>query len=1704
MDKSFLETRLKTAYFSGLRKDIFNNNEREGIRLSKEHKQFIQDLIDPKRKGKGEENYHDLYLQEGHEKVRHYAELLDRLDTDNSFDGEYFNILEYCFGKEYATYLATFFRKMPSLPYLTGWERKSFRITYTENEDIRRRIFAKQLNFLVEAIINNKYDLTLEELVANSNDYHLSSFPIAELLAGAINNGNTQIERLLIDIVMGNHETYKVSREVLKALLFSESREGIEAIKKLLVAAQRQEGLRQTILEVVDQCSIEVFKEFIILINREQMYRFAAVVRAFDVWTGLMISAEKQSLVKRCFQLAEHFLEEPDTIPGAIMSNDSIEAYLALWACASENSGLELGQYLSTLAEDEKSQRKLLAFYLAKMTQIDPYKKLVSQNNLDHPDISVKIGALDLYNEFVKEVSEQEKKDYIRICSEIITEIPKDGIGLNTKLFAWQERRVKSSEIIWLMSNALDYGKESDCELIYPIYDLVDADARSIIVNKILPYTYFKGYNIKPHQRSFAFRILTDKSSYIRERALETIKKTEIKQDELPVFVSLLKGKSQSVKDAVYKIIFDKNKQYKLWVTDSLLSKKSIEQRLVGLDYLLKLKSGESDLDKTITGQEGIGLNTDTTFRQWIESKTAQFIQNRPKPTAKEKDALALLQSHGKEDAEATYANGYGKLYDPSKVTLLQDDKVNKDTLKGIIQENGIPVLYKDHTLNEYYTDSFRPSKSIEDINKDIRTLYDLFVNNFDFEYTSVSEWGSEVCLLSNGFKYLVRETDSDKDEFVLENYPLAEVWDEWYANSGLTPLDLCFISLNNKERIDEKSPGAIKRSFKKTLSNLGSFIPEYKIETPYKSRYYYSNPLYNIIHLLSKKYPYERKEEFWLSCLASAYYAVDPEEYSSKIERKYSGKVNWTGLPLMSRLQKEVENYDTLNDELFKSYWKLDNWRINFRKFEELNREGIRNYSFYLRAYELGLITVDDLYWKSFEKNAVSVLSSSRKVKRNYYREVLQPEDYERYPVLNELKENVINRIIQIELSRTVSETSVTKLITSVNEVRGVDYLFDFIAKLGKEKLVRGYISSYSNSVSLAETMSHLIRNCHPKTDDTQAQFNQHIKKSKLTDQKLLDIVMYAPQWLNFVENYLGWKLSSAVWWLQAHTKDDTTNPSEESIAMYSKLSLNDFSNGAVDVDWFKKAYKELGKKKWDMVYKSSKFLSMGGQKRAQLYADVLLGKTKITEVRKRIVDKRNQDYLKVYGLVPLSKKVPEKDVLNRYQFLLKFLKESKQFGSQRQASEKLSTQISMENLARTAGYADPIRLTWAMEAKEATQIMRNSVVEIDDVKVRIQIDNSGNAGLLVEKAGKHQKSIPAKLRKNKDIEALKASVKSLKEQYKRAKISLEEAMISGDGFELSEFRNLMEHPVIHPLVKDLVLVSGEKHGFWKNGQLHTALDRIFELADNDKLSIAHCTDLYATGEWSDYQRYCFSNSVKQPFKQIFRELYLPTADEKQENDKSRRYAGHQIQANKTLALLKGRGWIVNHDEGLQKIFHRENFIVSLLAYADWFYPSDVESPSIEAVEFYQKSSWKRLMITDIDKRVFSEIMRDLDLVVSVAHVGDVDPETSQSSMELRGAIARETASLFKLDNVEVKASNVIIKGVHQQYSLHLGSGVVHVMGGTAMNILPVHSQHRGKIFLPFVDEDPKTAEIISKMLLLAKDEKIQDPTIVQQIMNA
>ncbi len=100
-----------------------------------------------------------------------------------------------------------------------------------------------------------------------------------------------------------------------------------------------------------------------------------------------------------------------------------------------------------------------------------------------------------------------------------------------------------------------------------------------------------------------------------------------------------------------------------------------------------------------------------------------------------------------------------------------------------------------------------------------------------------------------------------------------------------------------------------------------------------------------------------------------------------------------------------------------------------------------------------------------------------------------------------------------------------------------------------------------------------------------------------------------------------------------------------------------------------------------------------------------------------------------------------------------------------------------------------------------------------------------------------------------------------------------------------------------------------------------------------------------------------------------------------------------------------------------------------------------------------------------------------------------------------MRASLVREMCALLKLNNVRLEPSHVMIDGKLGNYTVHLGSGTVHRMPGGSLCIVAVYAQHRGRLFLPFADDDPRTAEIVSKVLLLARVDEIQDPKIIEQL---
>ena len=819
-----------------------------------------------------------------------------------------------------------------------------------------------------------------------------------------------------------------------------------------------------------------------------------------------------------------------------------------------------------------------------------------------------------------------------------------------------------------------------------------------------------------------------------------------------------------------------------------------------------------------------------------------------------------------------------------------------------------------------------------------------------------------------------------------------------------------------------------------------------------------------------------------------------------------------------------------------------------------------------YIAAYSRGLISKDYMYKMAFEGNPLDkslkcvsdvmrfITERNRKVQTRGYewgytererlrsvRQILlhSPEgefsetDEKRLDIAKKLYTDMSELVLSAELTRGDTETEFSPYIYGLTRIYGAEYFVKILSALGRETLERstyfnsGYYGGERQKVSKKNSLSHLLQSCMPDSNDSAETLKTYLAGTDISDSRLIEAAMYAPEWIDIVGEYLGWDgFTAGCYYFIAHMNESFDDKRRAMIARFTPLEELELNNGAFDRTWFTEVYEKLGDKRFQLIYKAAKYISDGAKHtRARKYADAALGKYDEPELIAEIEAKRNKDLLMALGILPIEN---EEQIKDRYMFLQKFKKESKQFGAQRRASEAAAVSTAMRNMAINAGYQDVTRLTLRMESlvvQGMTEYFEPHVV--GEVSVWLEMEDGGKCAVICEKNGKQLKSVPAKIKKDEYVLALMDAKKQMAEQSRRTKAMLEDAMESQEEYTWAEIRGMLENPVIHDMVAALVFKVAEPDGV--KTELDNAADSIMsganelddsknvvlgfatedglnvfgeniKLSDDTKLTVAHPFHMYMAGKWHDIQKYVFDNKIVQPFKQVFRELYVKT-EEEMNMEHSLRYAGNQIQPKKTLGCLKSRHWVADIEDGLQKVYYKENIVAQIYALADWFSPADIESPTLEWVVFSDRKTGKEMRIKDIPDIIFSEVMRDVDMAVSVAHAGGVDPETSHSTVEMRKAIAEFTMPLFRLTNVTFTKNHAVIEGKRANYTVHLGSGVVHQEAGPMINVLPVHSQRRGRIFLPFVDDDPKTSEVLTKILFFAEDNKIKDPYILEQI---
>ncbi|MEQ7011071.1 DUF5724 domain-containing protein [Actinopolymorpha sp. B17G11] len=1503
-------------------------------------------------------------------------------------------------------------------PYQRGWQRRAYRSTDRADSLDTRWMELRQ--YLQHAV---QYPQPLEWQAAWA--LHLGQHvPLGSLFASAVAHGNTDVAQILTACIRGEHDISGPSQHAYVALLSSPDPAAWAEVERRLVAAQRSEGLRQTILEAADLAHPDAFARILDLVVEHRLARFAGTVRALGVWIGEDLTVRQEKQVADAVAIIRDHLRQPPQ-PAALAEADPVSAFLGVWSLAVRDVHAAIAA-AESLQSNPNERTRLAAARLLTDFAIPATGAALTRaiSDLSLPVYAAAVTAWPAHA-YGFEQSPVPMPEPVRAnLHERVRTLGKIQ-DVDTGLIGTLPRKVGST----LAADVL-ICHSGDRPLDLALVGAASANGRWVAARE-----YAKD---PASNRAALFSLVADRSTMVRDTvggALQSL--PAISEGEARLLEDALSRKAADLRTTALSILRKRDPRALAASIERLASGTADQQRAA--DELV----GRSEATAGQTNEATSAIRFNAADRTPAQRPIA------PAPAAWERH-------HDRCRLAWTSLSGW----------LAEHADVEVQTYQGVELLANIRWIHvgKDGAL----------------------PIPEILGPWWERIQPQLTDGGLELALLSHiprvNRRWAVDVTRTLVGPVAAE-FPKADVNAlQWQA----------FRAIGQHASRDSWAEPLVR-----FLETAAAALPVDGLRAPAE-----------VLERRGRRLERDR----WGNPIGADDRTTFEDLFSGS-----PGFIDPTGLTddQLARLWRALRFID--EPECTIDRWDGPKVEVDVR--DAYGRAGgtvqVPNQPdrwptparILVEAFNRGAATRADLidalvvaprvhHWFSHgpRQDALRVLTG------------LRPEPWAAGARVQGVVSEVRAAVIAAEVARGDLPTELSETSHGLRTTYGAQQLVQCLAALGKRPFARAYAWTQSRESSL----SHLIRVNQPLADDTAAALGRLAKEAKISDQRLIETAVYAPQWSRLLEQHLGWTgLESAVWWVHAHTKDDSWSVDAEiraqwatEVSQRTPLDATDLVNGAADVAWFHDVIGTLGEDRFNQVLKAAKYASSsGGHKRAQLFATALLGTIDEAEVVQRIREKRRQDSVRALGLLPLPN---QEALLDRYELLRGFVASDRTSGSQRRASESTAVEVGLENLARTAGFRDPQRLVWAMEAQSVRDLADGPVTAADgDLVVALAIDASGSPELTVQRAGKPLKSVPAKSAKVPEIAALRDRATTLRKQIRRMRTSLESGCVLGDAFVPDELADLLRHPILGPMLRDLVLVDIEGIvGFPLDGTTLSAPDGAERVAVG-ALRVAHPIDLLSSGEWPDFQHALMVGERRQPFKQLFRELYTLNANERDEAGvSSRRYGGHQVEARQAGGIFTSRGWVADFEQGFSRTFHQQKITAWCHLVNGWGSPTEVEDATIDDVTFHPAGKWQPLPLADVPARVFSETMRDLDLVVSVAHASGVDPEASESSIAMRGRLVDETASMLGIANVEVGGHHVRVKGTLGTYSIHLGSGVVHRVPGNAVCIVPVSAQHRSRVFLPFADDDPRTAEIVAKVVLLACDDKIKDPTILQQLV--
>jgi hypothetical protein len=451
----------------------------------------------------------------------------------------------------------------------------------------------------------------------------------------------------------------------------------------------------------------------------------------------------------------------------------------------------------------------------------------------------------------------------------------------------------------------------------------------------------------------------------------------------------------------------------------------------------------------------------------------------------------------------------------------------------------------------------------------------------------------------------------------------------------------------------------------------------------------------------------------------------------------------------------------------------------------------------------------------------------------------------------------------------------------------------------------------------------------------------------------------------------------------------------------------------------------------------------------------------------------------------------------------------------------------------------------------------------KVGDYEARIVVTGSDARLHWFDSKGKQLKSVPAKIKRDhqETWEELRQNVKDIQGMLPAQRDRLDGLFLADKSWGITAWRErYLEHPLMGTIASRLLWCIDGTPALFRDGVPTHPDGRAIEHGKTAEVTIWHPAGR-GIEEITAWRRRLEEARISQPFKQAHREVYLLTDAERRTRTYSNRFAAHVIRQHQFNALCAARGWknklrLLVDDEyappykELPRWGLRAEFWVESIGED---YGTDTNASGVflrlatDQVRFYRMEAAANLAhasgggyrshaagpgrgdvneplpLEDVPPLVFSEIMRDVDLFVGVASVGN-DPTWQDGGPDGRFRDYWQSYSFGKLSGTATTRKEVlqrlvprlkiadrcsfadrflVVRGDKRTYKIHLGSGNILMEPNDQYLCIVPDSRSRSKpddLFLPF-EGDNTLSIVLSKAFLLADDTKIKDPTITRQI---